>query len=984
MIRLVFLLLSFFSLTLSATEPLKKVSLQLLWFDQFQFAGYYMAIEKGFYKDVGLEVALHPYKHGIDVKAEVLAKNATFGVGRADIIRYDSAGDNFSLLAAIFQSTPSILLTLKSSNINMIKDFSGKRIMQTADLVESASIKAVLNAHDVDINSLVRVEHTGNLQDLVNKKVDIYSAYISNEPYTLEQMGIEYKSFTSKDEGFDLYSDFLFTSQEFLQDDPEVVEAFQKASLKGWEYAFEHIPESVDIIFKKYNQQNKTRDALAFEAKELKKLAYKDVVHIGKISENKIQRIYDIYNILGVSEKALNIEKLIYNNTRVYFNKEEKEYLKKHEPIRFCTQPDTLPYSAIKDSRFIGIGASLLTLIERNSKVKFKLYETETWNESLLSIAQRKCDFLPMAAATDKRNRYVNFSKSYYYEPLVIVTKEDKNYILDVGSVIHKQFSVVKGNSFIETLKKSYPGIKLQEVDHIKDGLLGVEQGRYFGHIDIMMSSAYHIQHSAKQHLKINGQFKEPIKVCFAIRNDDPILFGIMNKIVGSIHVEELQTILNKWVSVNYTKGVNYEYIKEIVVLTLIFLLGLLYRGSLLKKQNSALEKLQGELIELNETLETRVEEAVYELEVAQEIGKIGSWIYDLESQKLKWSKQSYEIFDVPREEVDNLYQNFRDRIHPDDLIMVEKKYRESLDNQEYYEIQHRLLMPDNSIKYVYERGKTIFSYEGKPLKTYGTVQNITEKILNQVELDKKDAFLLHQSRLAQMGEMLSMIAHQWKQPLSAIASTEITLKTAIELEKYDLSDEKQQQDFLVFLLERLDKISLYVQNLGKTIDNFSNYYKPNKASVLVDLDSIIEKSIELIQDSLKSALIEWELDLDSEEQIFVHENELMQVILNILNNAKDQLVNNNIENPKIVLRSYTLKKSVVLEIEDNAGGIKEDILPKIFDPYFSTKREKNGTGLGLYMSKMIVEDYHRGHLRVENTQNGAKFIMEVSKGEST
>jgi C4-dicarboxylate-specific signal transduction histidine kinase/ABC-type nitrate/sulfonate/bicarbonate transport system substrate-binding protein len=959
---------------------LKKVSLQLLWLDQFQFAGFYMAKERGFYKNVGLDLSFHPYKYGINIKSEVLKQKATFGVGRADIIRYDSLGKDFVLLAAIFQSTPSILLTLQSSNIKSIKDFAGKRIMQTDELIESASIEAVLNAYNVDFNSLIRLEHTGNLQDLIDKKVDIYSGYVSNEPYTLEKKGIKYKSFTSRDDGFDLYSDILFTSQEFLQKDPQAVAAFKRASLKGWEYAFGHIGESVDLIFKKYNSQNKTRAALRFEAEELKKLAYKGTSNIGKIEDDKVQRIYDIYKILGVATEPLNLKNLIYDSNRVYFTKKEQEYLQKRRYIKFCTQPDSLPYSAIENSHFIGIGANLLDLIEKNTQIKFKLYETKTWEESLEAIAKRECDFLPMAAETQARNSYVNFTQNYYYEPLVLVTREDKNYILDIGSVIHKEFSVVKGNSFIEYLKRKYPSLKLHEVDTIGEGLLGVEQGKYFAHIDIMMSAAYYIQHNAKQHLKINGQFNDSVSVCFAVRNDDPILFGIMNKLVGNIHVEELQNILNKWVSVNYTKGVNYKYIKEIVVLTLIFLLGLLYRGSLLKKQNSALEGLQGELIELNETLETRVEEAVYELEVAQEIGKIGSWIYDLEKNQLKWSKQCYTIFDIPKEKVNNLYESFQGRIHPDDLSMVEKNYEESLNHQKYYEVQHRLLMADDSIKYVYERGKTIFSHDGKALKTYGTVQDITEKVLNQEELNKKDAFLLHQSRLAQMGEMLSMIAHQWKQPLSAIASTEITLKTAVELEKYDLYDKTQQQEFLTFLLDRLDKIALYVQNLGKTIDNFSNYYKPNKASSLVSLDSIIQKSMELIQDSLKSALIEWEEDLNSKDKISAHENELMQVVLNILNNAKDQLINNNIENPKIILRSYTLQKSVVLEIEDNAGGVKEDILPKIFDPYFSTKREKNGTGLGLYMSKMIVEEYHDGHLMVENTKEGAKFMIKVNK----
>ena len=976
--RTLFILFLLLQPLLSQDTHLKKVSLQLLWLDQFQFAGYYMAKEKGFYEDVDLDVTFKTVNLQKDVEKEIEDGITDYGIGRANLIQYDSNGRNITLLSAIFQSSPHILLSLTSSNIKSIQDFKGKSLMQTKNLLQSASISAMLTSKGLDISDLKLVNHTFNLDDLINKKVDIYSGYISNEPYLLQEKGIEYSSFSPQEEGLSFYSDILYTSAKKARENPQEVKSFRDASVRGWEYAFEHIEESVDLILKKYNKQKKSKDALIYEGKELKKLAYENVEKLGTIDPDKIQRIYDIYKILGVVKTPLNTDSLLFHDKETFFTQEEQNYLAKKSYITYCTQPNSLPYSAIKDSKFIGIGAGIVDLLHHYGGVHLKLVETKTWDESLLKAVKRECDILPMASASPSRMKYFNFTETYYSEPLVIVTKKEENYILNVKTVLNKKFSVVEGNAFIEYLKNRYPHIELINVHSIKEGLSKVERGEIYGHIDIMMSSAYALQKSSKFSLRISGQFKDDMQISFAVRNDDPILFSIMNKLAKKITKEDTQQILNKWVSVNYTKGVTYWYFKEIGMGFAIFLFFMLYREYAINKKNVELQGLQDELVKVNKQLKTRAFQAVVDLEKAQSIANVGSWILDVKKKELTWSKQSYKIFGIDEDSEEDLYKLFRVRIHPDDIVSSEYAYKKSLRDQISFSIRHRLLMADESVKYVQQKAETTFDENGKALVSYGTIQDVTSKVEQELELKKRDAYMLHQSRLAQMGEMLSMIAHQWKQPLSAISSTQIMLKTTVELEKYNLADEKERGDFLIFLDERLDKIALYVQNLSKIIKDFSEFYKPNKQSESLNIDSVVLKSYELVKETVTSNEIEVKFDLNTKYLINIYENELMQVMINIINNAQQQLIDKEIENPLITIKSYNQLDETVVEVEDNAGGIEKDIIEKVFDPYFSTKLEKNGTGLGLYMCKMIINEYHNGRISVHNGSSGAVFSIRI------
>lgn len=253
-----------------------------------------------------------------------------------------------------------------------------------------------------------------------------------------------------------------------------------------------------------------------------------------------------------------------------------------------------------------------------------------------------------------------------------------------------------------------------------------------------------------------------------------------------------------------------------------------------------------------------------------------------------------------------------------------------------------------------------------------------SEKLRLIEDLAKNNEKLLEQSRMAQMGEMISMIAHQWRQPLSSIAATNGTLQLKIQLNSFDLEQEQGRKECHAFFYENLEKINSYVQNLTTTIDDFRNFYKPNKSRSRELISKPIDQALDIVNQSLVSNGVEVVLEYGSKRETELYVNEMMQVIMNLLKNAQDNFSEKGIDNAKIVISSKDDNGMTVVEIYDNGGGIAEESLHKIFDPYFSTKTDLNGTGLGLYMSKIIVEEHHNGKLSAFNIDDGACFRIEL------
>ncbi len=249
---------------------------------------------------------------------------------------------------------------------------------------------------------------------------------------------------------------------------------------------------------------------------------------------------------------------------------------------------------------------------------------------------------------------------------------------------------------------------------------------------------------------------------------------------------------------------------------------------------------------------------------------------------------------------------------------------------------------------------------------------SLEEKIKEEVSKNtKQQVVLMHQSKLAQMGEMIENIAHQWRQPLAQINSS--VLLVDIALAKNNIDD--------TMIEEKLLEIESLTAYMSKTIDDFKNFFNPDKQKSIFDLEDAIEKSLDIVKGSINTHRVAVEIDIDRELKCHCYLDELQQVILTLLNNAIDALILKAIESPKIYIKAYKEDENILIDIQDNADGIPEDIIDKVFEPYFTTKHKTQGTGLGLYMAKMIIESGLEGTLNVENKLEGACFIIQIPQG---
>lgn len=258
---------------------------------------------------------------------------------------------------------------------------------------------------------------------------------------------------------------------------------------------------------------------------------------------------------------------------------------------------------------------------------------------------------------------------------------------------------------------------------------------------------------------------------------------------------------------------------------------------------------------------------------------------------------------------------------------------------------------------------------EAERERTERALHEETAQRLTTVEaLREKEQMLIQQSRQAAMGEMISNIAHQWRQPLNTLALSVQEMTLMHELGRCDLP----------YMQKSVRKCMDLIQHMSQTIDDFRNYFRPEKQKGKFHLSQVIESTLMLIEDSFKHQQVEIQVLETETPAIMGYRNEFAQALLNILNNARDALTERKTANPRVTIATGSRGERAVITVADNAGGIPEEIIGKIFDPYFTTKSHHAGTGLGLFMSKTIIEKSLGGRLSVRNGTDGAEFTIEV------
>ncbi len=305
------LLILFYSSTLAQSFNKEKVVLQLKWKNQFQFAGYYAALEKGYYKEDGLDVEIREANESTSTTNEVLNGDAQYGIANSELVMYYMEGKPLVVLTCIMQNSPSALLVKSSSNIFVPKDLVGKSIEIDKDKT-GIDIFTMLSKEGVSLNQIDIKSITFSLNKLLANEVDALAVYTTNEPFFLDKFGIPYRLIYPRNYGVNFYSDCLFTTKEEVDNHPDRVRKFRNASIKGWKYALDHPEEIINIIQSKY-QSIKTAEYLLRESEQIRKLINPEFIEVGHSNRERWLGIVEILSQQGFIEHYKDIDEFLYN-----------------------------------------------------------------------------------------------------------------------------------------------------------------------------------------------------------------------------------------------------------------------------------------------------------------------------------------------------------------------------------------------------------------------------------------------------------------------------------------------------------------------------------------------------------------------------------------------------------------------------------------------------------------------------------------------
>lgn len=639
----------------------------------------------------------------------------------------------------------------------------------------------------------------------------------------------------------------------------------------------------------------------------------------------------------------------------VKLSQKEQQYLAQKKEIKVCVDPNWMPFEKIEKGKHIGLASDFLKIIAKRINTPMKLVVTSSWDESLQKAKNKECDILSMASQTPSRKKYMDATKPYLLAQIVIAAKSNKIYIDDLSNHLDKVYGVVKGYSLHETLKRQYPTIKLQEVDSIKDGLEQVYKGKIFGYLDNSNVIMYEIKNYYLGSLTIVGEVDNKIEYRVHTRNDEKILNTIFNKAIDSIGLEERQQIRNKWLEYEYDFIVDYTLIWKILFGSLLIISIILH---FLIKQSRLKQKIQN----LNLTLEDKVKSQVSQIKKSN---SFFTTVFETVKEGIVIIDYDFKILIVN--------SCFKKLINHDTSELKGKAFIELLDKNKRYNLieifQNTIKNGQYNKELQYNEKDFVIDFllMEDQNNILCIIKDVTQENIYKKEQEIQQKQILQQTKLAQMGEMIGNISHQWRQPLSEI--------NAISMKIY--SQFKANKMTLCVLDKDIEKIENITEYMSDTIGDFTNFFKKDKYKKRFLLKQSIQTALKLFGSCSKKYKINIILDVP-EIMLETYEGELVQVVIAILQNAKDAIQIKNTENGYIKIVAKKEQKMVVIEISDNGGGIPADVISRIFEPYFTTKFKSQGVGVGLYMSNMIMSKSIGGTIDVENIAQGVKFRLEI------
>jgi len=585
-----------FSTLLSAIEPrpLEPVTLQLKWKAQFQFAGYYAALEQGYYTQEGLDVSILPLTQHKDIINDLVTGKVDYAIGGSGILTQYAKGKKIKALAAIFQHDALVFIAKQSSGIISPYEMAGKRIMFDGTTGDDAPLTAMLAEANLSPKDYINIPPSFSNQTLINDATDVMSGYLTDQPFSLKSQNIDINIINPQNYGFDFYGDILYTSDLEIERNPGRVERFKRASLKGWEYALTHPEELIQVLKNKYHSELSI-EALRYEAQATQKLILPNIIPLGQLELKRLRRVADTYANLNLAPPLsdTSLKSFILNNTpAIILSEKEHIWLKKHPVIRVGIDHDYAPYEWIDESgNYTGLAADYMQLLANRLGVKFEIIKDKSWPETLDLAKKGKLDILSCLNITPQRKTFLNFTSPYISTPMVIVNANRHGYIGSIEKLNGKVIAVEKGYYAHEKLIHDYPKIKLLVVDSTKIALQKVSTGEADAYIGDAAFADYSIKKENLLNLKFSGEINSSSSHRVGVVKSHPELLSILNKAFNNISAHERNNIEQKWMGLTIIKkGIATHFLVQIAAALLFIFLIFLYRNIQLKRSHIAVQ----------------------------------------------------------------------------------------------------------------------------------------------------------------------------------------------------------------------------------------------------------------------------------------------------------------------------------------------------------------------------------------------------------
>ncbi len=718
--------------------------------------------------------------------------------------------------------------------------------------------------------------------------------------------------------------------------------------------------KNIKIVEKSFLESNKLR------VKEEIERVYTEIKNEKEKAEELLKekiknRVYEAHAI------ATNIytEASKYKNDSTYYSEENIFQTIKHA-LSGMIYNKGRGYIFISDSKGINLLQPMNKNLENKPGYVLNNKEIDDFTDKLIDTIDKKSEdysTYPWFKFGNLDKKYQKMSFYKYFEPLNLAIGSGE-YIKDFENELKNELlNKISNIRFGENGYIFIYDLKGTCLSHFKKELIGLnsiglkDTNGNFIIKDILNFAEINKQGfmSYRSKIKANAKEKSREKISYIKLFDD------WNWVIGTgFYFDSLEDQINK--QKEQLIKFNEKATRDIILIALLFTFLTLLLSFYITKQ---LEKRF-----LNYTL--KIEKQTKTLLEAQRVARIGDWSYDIVSNKYYLSDEILKIFGMTESKDSEFIEYFKTILHEDDVKRVLKTFFNSIETGEDYFSIYRIYDLNNEIRWI--SSKAVVDKKEKVLN--GVSQDITELKKLELEKEEKEEILYQQNKMVAMGEMISNIAHQWRQPLSAIS----TASTGAKVQKHMNTLSGEELDNI------LTSINDSAQYLSQTIEDFRNFLNPsnNKMNEFY-IKELIHKTLKLLKAQFIAKEIEIIENIEDFSLLSI-ENEFIQVLINILNNARDILILKENQARLIFINTYKKENSLYVEILDNGGGVDKDIKDRIFEPYFTTKHKSQGTGIGLYMSLDIIKNHLNGTLFVRNEKfiynnieyTGAKFIIKI------